>query len=262
MSAIIRVVKDLLLPASLNLLLIGLAIGVVLICAGQRARRLGRAWLVGLVLLYWIWATPFVGDTMMSGLSYGYGSLADAAAAKQARAIVVLSGGSRSYLLSGLRIHETTPSTALRTLEAARVYRMIQPDVVFVSGGMGDARVQLEPESDVMRQRLVDLGVPADRIVLEPASRTTREQAMNLAPLIRERRADPFVLVTSPYHIRRATRLFTAAGLHPIASMAPLRTEGIAGRSSFLPSSDGLQVSEIGMREWMALAYYFARGWI
>lgn len=262
MPALIRLVKDLFLPASVNFLLIGLVVGVLLLCAGARARRLGRAWLLVLLALYWLWATPLVGHTMVAALASGYGSVADPARAPQARAIVVLTGGSRTYAFSGMRMQEPSPSTALRTMEAARLYRMLRPDLVFVSGGVGDSRVQLDPESDVMRQRLIGLGVPPERIVMETASTTTREQAINLAPMIRARDADPFVLVTSPYHIRRATRLFSAMGLHPIASMAPMQSEGVPGRSRLVPSSDGLLVSEIALREWIALAYYFARGWI
>lgn len=262
MVPLIRVVKDLFIPGSVAVLLLGLLAGVLLLFAGERARRLGRRWLLALLVLYWLWATPIVGAGLIAGLAAGYRPIVDPDEVRDCQAIVVLSGGSRTFTLQGMRLHETTPSTAFRTLETARLYRMFQPGIVIVSGGMGDARVQLDPESDVMRQDLVALGVPSERIVMETASTTTREQAANLAPLLRARGADPFVLVTSPYHIRRATKLFQAMGLHPVPASAPMRSEGVPGRSQFVPHPEALLVSEIAMREYLALLYYFVRGWI
>ena len=63
-----------------------------------------------------------------------------------------------------------------------------------------------------MRDFLVCQGVPSDSILIEGHSTSTRENALFTAEFIRKI-PGPYVLLTSDYHMFRAHRAFTKAGV-------------------------------------------------
>lgn len=73
----------------------------------------------------------------------------------------------------------------------------------------------LDPDSvssaEIMKRQAVRLGVPAAAILIEPSSETTEENAKLTAQLMKERGLHTAILVTSPYHQRRASVLFERA---------------------------------------------------
>ena len=73
------------------------------------------------------------------------------------------------------------------------------------------------PSAELMKREAVRRGVPDDAIVVEGSAATTEENAARVAELMRKRGLHTAILVTSPYHQRRAALLFTrefdAAGL-------------------------------------------------
>jgi len=70
------------------------------------------------------------------------------------------------------------PAAASRELEAARVFRLVNPAVVISSGGNPHPHRPMVPGGEAMREHLVALGVPADRILVETESGTTRDEAL------------------------------------------------------------------------------------
>jgi uncharacterized SAM-binding protein YcdF (DUF218 family) len=65
--------------------------------------------------------------------------------------------------------------------------------------------------AELMKRDAVRLGVPAEAILVEPASVSTEENARFVAQLMQGRRLHTAILVTSPYHQRRASVLFSRA---------------------------------------------------
>ena len=65
------------------------------------------------------------------------------------------------------------------------------------------------------------LGVPAERMILEPRSRDTIGNAFNSAALLRARGLASVVLVSDAYHLARARMLFRRAGLIVVATDHP-----------------------------------------
>ena len=122
---------------------------------------------------------------------------------------------------------------------------------VVISGGTQDAA----PVAESMRGYLVCLGIPASAIHIEPYSRNTRENALFTKPIL-DRLSGRKVLLTSDYHMTRAHRAFTRAGV----DVAPWPIPDVLKRVGRLQYRWGafLDVS----RETMALAYYFVRRWI
>lgn len=252
----------LLIPGSVSFLLYALAVGVILLHGPPHIAAWGRRALVLLLLLYWALATPMVAEVLMWGLRGGRQPLEDSAVAA-APAIVVLGSGVVTYASRGIELHQFVRRTAFSILEAVRLERTLPAPWVIVSGGVPDTRSQRQPEAVVLRDALLQFGVDGRRVLLEPSSRNTREQALAVAALLRERAISRFILVTSPLEMKRATALFRALQLDPIPSMSGLDyASDRSGIHRLYPSLDALRGSESAAYEYMALAYYRLRGWL
>ena len=108
---------------------------------------------------------------------------------------------------------------------------------------------------------MVEAGVPADRILEESASKTTRDQAVILGPLLSAHHVTRFVLVTSPTHMRRALAAFRAEGLDPVPSISPLASDNVDPPWWFLPNNFSLYTSDQAVYDYAANLYYWLRGW-
>jgi uncharacterized SAM-binding protein YcdF (DUF218 family) len=263
MDALATFVKEFLLPGSPLLLILLGSLCTVLLFGGRRTRRLGRAAWLALLIIYWLLALPVVSGALESMLQGDYQPITDPGELQGAQAIVVLSGGSSTYRASGAGIDALSEASALRAIEAARLYRGASRPWVILSGGVPDGQDGASTEAQALQSALLGLGVPGDRILLENASGDTHAQAINLEDFLREHEVERFILVTSPSHMRRSMLVFEAQGLRPIPSVAAGHSEGgEAPLRTWLPSEDGLSASQTAMREVLALGYYAARGWL
>ncbi len=68
-------------------------------------------------------------------------------------------------------------------------------------------------EAETMARVLRASGVPDDALIVEPTARTTAENAARIAELLGA--GATVWLVSQPFHLRRARRLFRRAGLAP-----------------------------------------------
>ena len=263
MDLLAGIVKDYLVPGSVSFLIFAFAIGVALLYGGDRLRRLGRAWLTVLAFLYWALSAWLVSDALSAGLVSGFRGLADAADAKGATTIVVLSVGSTAYGVDGREVPELGKDTAFNVLEAARVYRLLKQPWIVASGGPGDPGRPRTPDSEMMRDAMVKLGVPAERILLESKSANTREQAAFTAELLRARGVTGIILVTAPEHMHRAVGTFEALGFSVIPSVSAFRSpERGTLWERLRPSRGALLQSDWAVYEYMARVYYWLQGWL
>ena len=96
-----------------------------------------------------------------------------------------------------------------RTETAVRLWKQGYAPYLLFSGAA------LDPDSvssaEIMKRDAMRLGVPGDAILLEPDSTTTEQNARLVAQLMAARGLRSAILVTSPYHQRRAALLFARA---------------------------------------------------
>lgn len=260
-DALVELFKAYLLPGSLSFfLLAGTAAAGLLLMRG-RWRKIGRWGLVTLIALYWLMALPFVSSALVWALSHGYQSIQTRSEAEGSQALIVLGGGAVTYEESGARLSVLSDASVLRALEAARLYRLLDPRWVVVSGGPSGPTS--EAESVVLKRAMIQLGVPPGRILEEDRSGNTYEEAVNLRGLLAAYEIKHFVMVTSEVHMPRAMGVFRHAGLDPIPSPAPEQSDANHGAvGGFLPSLDALRTSQVAVREILGLAYYGMRGWL
>jgi uncharacterized SAM-binding protein YcdF (DUF218 family) len=146
-------------------------------------------------------------------------------------------------------------------LETARAYRLLNPDWVISSGGNLSPTDPSEPSAKNMRDLLVRLGVPPAKIRLEAASRTTHEEAIAIAVMLRSLGADQVVLVTSGVHMRRSVGAFRAAGIDPVPAVATDPFYRLGWSDWIIPGKRGLDLSAQVVHELVGIAYYRIRGW-
>jgi uncharacterized SAM-binding protein YcdF (DUF218 family) len=262
MEAISEIFKAYLIPGSLEFLLIGLFLGVVLLFAHRETRLWGSSLLAFLAVLYFLLSLPLTARTFERALRDRSQPIRTVEEARGVEAIVVLGGGSATYRAGGNEINELSDATALRVLEGVRLYELLDNPAVIVSGGADLLLDVLTPESVPMQQELLDLGVAPDRIHMESLSGSTLEQAEQLSKLLEAREIGDFILVTSPIHMPRSLATMRAHGLDPVPSPSNQHSEGhIVERGGLLPHPAALRASHAAIREGLAVLFYWLNGW-
>jgi uncharacterized SAM-binding protein YcdF (DUF218 family) len=238
-------------------------VGLILLYLDEHRARWGKRWLTAVIVLYALMATPAIASGLENLLQGNLGEGYPEEQIEDIDAIVVLGGGGASYTAGERELSVLSESSALRLIEGLRLWEQLEPEWIIVSGGDNPRAGLLTAESETMRDTLLELGLPEDRILLEAGSANTHDQSLNLYPIFEANGISRFVLVTSPTHMRRAYLTFVHAGFDPIPAAA---LEHSQSRDSFgnalLPSLDALDASRNVMRELFGLLYYALRGWI
>jgi uncharacterized SAM-binding protein YcdF (DUF218 family) len=175
-------------------------------------------------------------------------------------AVVVLGGGDEFVDGWTDQITVTTNVEAARVLETRRVFRLISPAWIISSGGHSDPDDRAQASSLTMRDELVRLGVPQERILLESASRNTYDEAVLVAPMLRSLGIQQLVLVTSDTHMRRALGAFRAVGVKAVPAIAPDARLPTRWFWWIVPTDGGLELSREVTREVGGIPYYWLRG--
>jgi uncharacterized SAM-binding protein YcdF (DUF218 family) len=171
-----------------------------------------------------------------------------------AQAIVVLGGG--VHLGDG----ESTPDTLgpwslERIVLAAQAYGRLKLKVAVSGGRVAGAHMS---EASLMKAALeTQFNVPVTWV--DDKSRTTYENAVFTAKLLKADNVTTVVLVTQAWHMRRALWSFERAGLHAIPYPAPLTYDENDRIDDYLPSIGALERSYHALHEAIGLAYYRLR---
>ncbi len=112
---------------------------------------------------------------------------------QKADAIVAISGG----------------ETQERALEAIKLYQQGWAPVIIFSGAAADSSGP--SNANAMANQAEQAGVPAADILLDNTSANTEQNATNVAAIIQQHGYKSIILVTSPYHQRRADIVFRRA---------------------------------------------------
>ena len=260
MAPIVDFFKFSLQPASPLAIVIVFGLGALWAYVRPRSAA-PRHYVAGAVFGYWLMATPIGAGVLSWGLAHGLKQVETREEARGATAVVVLGGGAQTFSAGGQVVGTLTTGSIFRALEGARVAKLIGATLVIASAGRPDPVVQLKPESEMIRAALIQAGVPSETIVEESASRNTREQAREVAPMLRAKGVRQFVLITAPVHMRRSLGVFRLEGFDPVPSVSLTRSEHLSPPSWWLPNGGALLVSQEAIYDGAAMAYYWWRGW-
>ncbi|MFA4083291.1 YdcF family protein [Mycobacteroides salmoniphilum] len=102
-----------------------------------------------------------------------------------------------------------------RVATGRAIANMFPNSFIIVTGGNPQNGVS---EAEQMRNMLVGLGYPSDRIVVEPRANSTVQNAQFSVPLAKQAGASGIILVTNSTHQQRADRNFADAGGNVLAT--------------------------------------------
>jgi len=223
------------------------------------AKKLGK-WLVILSFSgLWLISTEPVRDVLMQPLQQAYPPLTVSHMSQWQQApgtaIVLLGGG----------IYENAPEfdgmdvsrdAALQRLIFAAQLQQSSGLVVYASGGTPLNEGET-PEGEVMRQWLMRLGVPDDKIEAENFANTTWDNALLVKAMLQQRGVHRVLLVTNAWHMPRSVRCFEKQDLQVVP--VPVDYAGNTGGydvRSWLPQAAVLNDSSIALHEYLGLLWY------
>jgi uncharacterized SAM-binding protein YcdF (DUF218 family) len=170
-------------------------------------------------------------------------------------AVVVLAGGIKRQPPSGAPTLLGTYSLD-RLICGVMMFKEGVAPLLVMTGGTGDPSQKSPAEAEEMRKFAIWLGVPPSSVLSESGSRITAESAVEL------RRTLPhlqrILLVTSAYHLPRATAAFRKQGFAQVTPV-PCGYESYGTDFTWedlVPSNQGFRVFEAAIHEYVGIVVY------
>ena len=236
-------------------LVLPLGAALILALIGVASRR---RWLTTVALIaLWLVSTPMTSRPLARFMEGG-SERALASTAPMADAIVVLSGG---------RLVAPGPAAVSEWRGANRFFGGLElfdagkaPLLVF-TGGWSARRPEAPTEGEVLADWAERWGVAPDRILVTGRVSNTQEEASAVAALLDPLGGHRVLLVTSAFHMQRASVLFERAGLEVIAFPVDFQVsdDWRFGVRSLFPGANALSLTEGSLREALARTVY--RAW-
>jgi uncharacterized SAM-binding protein YcdF (DUF218 family) len=136
---------------------------------------------------------------------------------------------------------------------------------IFISGGSGELRHPDFQEARILYGFLVRSGIPATDVAYEIKSRNTAENAIESARVLTPETSDStYLLITSGYHLRRASACFRKQGFNPDL----YSTDRFTGKRKYhveyllLPRPEALNRWKILLLETNGMLVYKLKGYV
>jgi len=171
--------------------------------------------------------------------------------------VVVLAGGVVGDPTLPIQL-QISHYSRVRLMEGIRLHRILPGSKIILTGGIG---FDGPPEATTLSRVAQELGVAKGDIVLEVESRDTKDHPLYIRHIVKD---EPFILVTSAFHMPRAMKLFAKQGLIPIPAPAghwkPF--QDVWAPENLFPSASGLRLAELAYHEYLGIAWAWIRGQI
>lgn len=208
-------------------------IGIVLVFS--KGYKIGRIVLiVGLVAYYGFSITP-TADLLLKPLEQEYSTVSDI---RKADKIALLLGGRESDVL--------------RSSEVLRIAHLTDHATQIIISGT-DPQNPNSGEALAVRNFFINRGIPEENIIIEGSSKNTKQNVKNIYDIVGE---EPFFLVTSAYHMKRAMLEFEKLEANPIPAPIDFKSIGEYGILSYIPNAKNLRNSDLAMHEYFGIIFY------
>jgi uncharacterized SAM-binding protein YcdF (DUF218 family) len=252
---------------------LGLAISIQFVALINR-RRNWSAWCTSTaLLLLTLPSMPIVSEQLVWSLEEPSAALTPRPIPK-ADAILVLGGGLKPALppRNGVEMGEAGD----RLLTGVRLLRQGKAPLLITSGAQinFNSNSPAPPEAISAKTLAIELGIPANKILINPDSRTTAEEAEAISNLGPKKNWNKIILVTSAIHMPRALASFkkklaktAQIEVIPVSCDFQLASRKNEGNLSFTgiakklaPDAQDLYISTTVIKEYIGLIIYRIKG--
>jgi uncharacterized SAM-binding protein YcdF (DUF218 family) len=238
-----------------SLLMIGLGLGCLLLWLGRP--KTGRWLLTGCTaVLFAVSALP-IGAWWIGALETRF-PRPDLASLPPPDGIIVLGGALANPRVSQMYGAINLNQRAERIVEFAMLARRYPEARLLFTGGSGDLRQRVTPESDRLKPFTVDLGIAPGRVEYEERSRNTVENAIYSKELAAPKPGERWLLVTSAAHMPRSVGIFRKLGWDVIPFPVDYETAGAPPLYWFDPVKNWYMLGVAAHETVGLIAYYLA----
>jgi len=203
--------------------------------------------LISAILLLIASSMPVISNNFMVNIEDNYEAFSRSS--KPVDYIIVLGGWHANN--DALPVTSQLNSDSLqRLVEVIRVYNL-HPEAKIITSGHHN--VDTVSNAQKMKQSLVLLGVPEQKIITENFPKDTEEEAQLISPRVL---GSNVVLITNADHMPRAMKYFQAQGVEPIAAPAGFWVKNINSPKNwnyYIPNSRSLLQTTIAWYESLGL---------
>jgi uncharacterized SAM-binding protein YcdF (DUF218 family) len=229
-------------------------LGAILLAT--RWAGLGRRLLVASVALLAICGFSPLGNLLLYPLEQRFPPWD---AARGAPDGIIVLGASMEARISAARGTPVVRNAPDRIIAAAALAKRYPKARIVFSGGSGSLISDDAREADFAGAVFESLGIAKSRLIMERRSRNTQENAEFSKALVAPKDGERWLLVTSAFHMPRSVGLFRKAGF----AVEPYPVDWwVGGRRDLWAFSnvavEGLERTDIAVREWIGLAAYWA----
>jgi uncharacterized SAM-binding protein YcdF (DUF218 family) len=230
------IVQNFLMPSTLVLILT--VVGFFFFFKNKDGKTGKVLIILGFVFYYLFSITP-VSDYLMMSLEEKYTTVSEEDI-EGVEKMVVLLGGRESNILRGS--------------EALRIWYMSEGEMEIIVSGT-DPSLSTSGDASAVRGFFTNRGVSHDSITIEGDSYNTRENVINVQKIVGD---EPFLLVTSAYHMERAVSEFKRIGTDPIPAPTDFKGRKIFRYNifDFIPHGQNLRNSDLAVHEHLGRVYY------
>ena len=189
----------------------------------SRFRRLGSTMLWGGLFIFGMLGFNSIPDALLRSLENQY-NVPIVTQSDQYLGVIVLGGATGSPGI--YKVHGQVPlgdAAERMTVPIALIRKFPNFELIF-SGGEGRLMPTGTTEAELAGVFFSELGVDMKRVTLESNARTTRENAKRVAELLGERCKQPWLLLTSAFHMPRSMAEFHTEGCNVTAYPVDFRT--------------------------------------
>jgi uncharacterized SAM-binding protein YcdF (DUF218 family) len=151
-----------------------------------------------------------------------------------------------------------------RLMQTLELYHSGKIKNIAVVSGSGSILHQEYKEANYIRNYLLSIGIPDSVIIVEAESKNTRENALNIKPILEKRfKNGKYLLITSAFHMRRSLGCFKTAGIE----VTPYSTDRMSGPWRWdidfliIPKIEVMGSWDILIHEWMGMIMYKLAGY-
>lgn len=149
-----------------------------------------------------------------------------------------------------------------RVMQALELYKEKKIKKIVISSGAGSLKNRYTSEAAILKNYFIKIGIPAQDIIAENASRNTYENAVFTNKLLGYKKSKN-LLITSSYHMRRSLACFKKTGL----AVDPFVVDRFAVKRKFypdilfLPSAKALEGWNMLLHEMVGFLVYRVMGY-